>query len=502
MKNFLICFLVVFLIACDKNDLENGSISDAETTPTANLLTRDEINKKIFSTIEETGDFNWNNASDEMIFSALSYCNNILTVGYKSSNNDLKSTSVKSSKEQILNKILETESRNNMLKSTDDILVSDDESLILFDVTVKDINTIAVLREMEEIRYIEPAGYRLDENNENLKSSGGFGCLNVDDILNTNDFKIYSPGCAVPWNFFKHKIPEAWKESTGKGITIGLIDTGVSSDQELMGKDFNDGYSYGRTIKKHGVFIDSYLVWASKTDGPYDLCGHGTRMSSVMAAPRNNNYRPVGVAYNCNLVAYRAAHDVFLNDYHEQKGVAQAFRELGDNSSVKIISMSMGFAYTINKIADAVKYAHSKGKLIFTAGGTSSWLTNNLVDVIFPASMSEIVAVTGIKDSNTYTQCSDCHNGSKIDFTVVMQRKEDSYRTVPVNGIDNNTKMYCGGSSIATAMTAGMAALVWSKHPSWTRSQVLNKMKQSAEFYPTRTSNYGYGCIDALKAVN
>jgi subtilisin family serine protease len=437
-----------------------------------------------------------------MIFSALSYCNNILTVGYKSSNNDLKSTSIKASKEQILNKILEIESRNNNLKSAEDILVSDDEGLILFDVTVKDLNTVTTLREMEEIRYIEPAGYQLEGDRENLKSSGGFGCLNVDDILNTSDFRIYSPGCAVPWNFFKHKIPAAWRKSTGKGITIGIIDTGVSSDQALMGKDFNDGYSYGRTIKKYGVFIDSFWPWASKTDGPYDLCGHGTRMSSVMAAPRNNNYRPVGVAYNCNLVAYRAAHDVFLNDYHEQKGVAKAFKELGDNSSVKIISMSMGYAFTINKISDAVKYAYSKGKLIFTAGGTSSWITNNLVDVIFPASMSEIVAVTGIKDSETYTQCSDCHDGREIVFSVVMQRKQDSYRTVPVNGIDDNDKMYCGGSSIATAMTAGIAALVWSKYPNWTRSQVLNRMKQSAEFYPNRDSNYGYGCIDVLQAVN
>jgi subtilisin family serine protease len=502
MKKFVICFLVIFMLACDKNELEKDSLSEVVTSSSTKVLTREEIDNKIISALQETGNFNWNNASDEMIFSALSYCNNILTVGYKSSNNDLKSTSIKKSKEQILSKILEIESRQSQLKSTEDILVFDDEKLVLVDVTVKDLNTVTALRGMEDIRYIEPAGYQIEDNSKELKSSDGFGCLNVDDILNTDDFKIYSPGCAVPWNFFFHNIPDAWKKSTGKGITIGLIDTGVSEDQALMGKDFNDGYSYGRSIKKYGVYIDSFWPWATKTDGKYDLCGHGTRMSSVMAAPRNNNYRPVGVAYNCNLVAYRASHDVFLNDYHEQKGVAQAFRELGDNSSVKIISMSMGFAFTINKIADAVTYAYSKGKLIFTAGGTSSWLTNNLVDVIFPASMSEVVAVTGIKDNYTYTQCSDCHNGSEIDFTMVMQRKNDSYRTVPVNGIDDNTKMYCGGSSIATAMTAGIAALVWSAHPSWTRSQVLTKMKKSAEFYPNRNSDYGYGCIDASAAVN
>ena len=43
-------------------------------------------------------------------------------------------------------------------------------------------------------------------------------------------------------------------------------------------------------------------------------------MASTIAAPRNDNGMPVGVAYNSNLVAYRATEDVLLNDYHERKG--------------------------------------------------------------------------------------------------------------------------------------------------------------------------------------
>lgn len=502
MKRTIISIcLLAFLLACEKKELETEKISTTENVSMSETLTRDEINSKILATLEETGDFNWNNASDEMIFSALSYCNNMLTVGYKSIETELKSTTVYESKERIMSRIFESENKISELKSTKDILLSDNEKLMLVDVVIKDINTISAIRTLENVRYIEPAGYQM-EDPENLKSSDGFGCSNPNDVINTEDYTVYTPGCMVPWNFFIHNIPAAWAKSTGKGITIGLIDTGVSSDQSLMGSDFNDGYSYGRSIKKYGVFIDSFWPWVTETDGPYDLCGHGTRMGSVMSAPRNNNKKPVGVAYNCNLVAYRATHDVFLNDYHEQKCVAQAITELGDNSSVRIMSMSLGYAFTINKISDAVKYAYSKGKLIFSAGGTSSWLTNNLVEVIFPANMKETVAVTGINDDGAYSQCSDCHKGSKIDFAVVMQREEDSYRTVPVNGIKDNTTIYSGGSSISTAMTAGMAALVWAKHTDWSRDEVLAKLKRSAEFYPDRDSNFGYGCIDALEAVN
>ena len=60
---------------------------------------------------------------------------------------------------------------------------------------------------------------------------------------------------------------------------------------------------------------------------------------------------------------------------------------------------------------------------------------------------------------------------------------------------------YVGGSSVATATTAGIAALVWSKNPSWTRAQVLTKMKQSATYYPTKNANYGHGNVNAFLAV-
>ena len=115
--------------------------------------------------------------------------------------------------------------------------------------------------------------------------------------------------------------------------------------------------------------------------------------------------------------------------------------------------------------------------------------------------MSETVAVTGITDDGTYQQCDTCHDGSQIDFTIVMERDNDNSRTGTVVGFYNGDTDYVGGSSVATATTAGIAALIWSRHPGWSRSQVLNKLKQSAEFYPNRDSTKGYGNINALEAV-
>jgi len=138
--------------------------------------------------------------------------------------------------------------------------------------------------------------------------------------------------------------------------------------------------------------------------------------------------------------------------------------------------------------------------MIIAAGGTSTNFTN-WAGVIFPASMNETVAVTGIIDSAGFEECAVCHKGSKIDFTVVMQRAWDSNRTSVTLGYYNGENTYVGGSSVATATTAGIAALIWAKNPNWTREQVLEKMKQSATFYPNRNSNFGWGSINALAAV-
>jgi subtilisin family serine protease len=114
--------------------------------------------------------------------------------------------------------------------------------------------------------------------------------------------------------------------------------------------------------------------------------------------------------------------------------------------------------------------------------------------------MAEAVAVTGVKENTSNVKCDVCHSGGKIDFTIQMQRAT-SGNTVPVNSYYNAQTDYVGGSSIATATTAGIAALVWAKNPTWTRAQVLTKMKQSSTYYPTRNANYGHGNINALLAV-
>ena len=164
--------------------------------------------------------------------------------------------------------------------------------------------------------------------------------------------------------------------------------------------------------------------------------------------------------------------------------------------------MSIGNLWSIGQIKDAVRYAYGRGKLIFSAAGTSFSWANNIVGVIFPANMSETVAVTGVTDRNGYKECYNCHYGSKVDFVVVMQREGADDRTALTLPMSGNSPDRVGGSSVATATMAGIAGLVWSTNTSQSRSTVLQRLKESAEFYPNRNSNFGWGKINAYNAVS
>ena len=491
----------LFLLAsCSKESVEptdNILIEPSQKEP----LTAKQVNEKIDQTINTKGGFSWKNASSHLIWSATINGRNIVTIGFGNSKNDFdraKSSNNMKIQQDLLAIIMQYEGT-----PLDKTLINADPYLNLMDVVIKKQETIMALRRSSFIRYIEPADYKYfavkNGESRSASSSDSSGCGFESAALSTADYTTITPNAKAPWTFYQHNIPSAWNYSTGAGITIGIIDTGVSSNQSLLGANFNTGVSTERTVQKFGTYVDSIWPWTTTTDGPNDRCGHGTSMSAVACAPRNNNGMPVGVAYNANLVVYRAAANVVLDGYHEQNGVKNAFTSLANNAKVRIISMSMGHAFSVGKIEDGVKYAYSKGKFIFCAGGTSTSFTT-FVGVIFPASMAEAVAVTGIKEGAVFQKCDGCHTGSKIDFTVVMQRAATG-NSVPVDSYYENQTDYVGGSSVATATTAGIAALVWAKNPGWTREQVLAKMRQSANFYPMRNPEFGYGNVNALLAV-
>jgi len=513
MRKFLLPFvaLLLFLAAC------NRSSNDEWNQPDPPLKTTAEIDGIIRKSLAKNGAFEWNTAGDDVIWSAGQRTDKIFAVGFKPKSEinvderlhtiDIQEESWPSVKELVLRIIYEEERKSRPSLKKEEVEVWQEQVLPVVDVVIERYSTIQKLRASGLIRYIEPMGYDAGQSErmgQRVTSSSGCGSNVADPSLVSGvHFTTGLPDVKISWNYQYHGIQQAWTKSTGSGIKVFIIDTGTSPDQDNLGAAFNQGSSAGRTLEKIVTLPRSTFLGipTGPVETPADGCGHGTSMAGACAAPRGTDGAMVGVAYNCNLVTCRAAVDVLIDESRENKGVADAFVNAGNRSDVRIISMSMGRITSNSQIADAVRYAFGKGKLIFCAGGTSFSWTAGWYGVIFPATMSEVQAVTGVTEGSNFANCTECHKGSQIDFVVVMQRSADGKKPLTL-AMSGNAPATVGGSSVATATTAGIAALVWSKYPTLTRAQLLARLEQNSSRYPTKTAEYGWGLINANTATN
>lgn len=506
MKKTLALLALLFIAnACNYDQEFQAELVESEPQ------SRNELDDLIWSTMKTDGEFDWNQQPTSIIWSALQQSDQVMSIGFQPANytQDLNETihtintqdqDWAKAKEEVLNIVFESERLAQPGLTREELIVFQEDVLPVLDVKVTQLSTIEALRSSKLVRYAEPIGYEPDVEESLAKSSSGCGGYDQDFGLQVgSDFTNLSPNTKASWNHSFHNIAGAWTKSTGSGVKLMIIDTGVSFNQDNLGSQFNQGSSSGRTVERIATLRRWRLFGTGSLESPNDACGHGTAMSGVAVAPRGTDGNAVGIAYNSSLVGVRAASDVIISNSREVKGVSDAYILAGNRSDIKITSMSLGRVTSSGQIRDAIRYAYNRGKLIFCAGGTSIGLTAGFVGVIFPANMNETVAVTGIKDNGS--RCNACHDGSKIDFVVVMERASNGDHPI-TTASSGNQPGTVGGSSVATAQTAGIAALVWSRFPSYSRTQVLNKLITSSSNYPNRSGNFGWGIIDANQATN
>jgi hypothetical protein len=512
MKNRCLPLLLLGLLAACR-----PATDDPQTpAPTASVTAR-QLDGFIRQKLQQEGYFDWRMASDEQVVSALALSDRVLSVGYQPAGTsgdvragidriDLQSPDWQTARQRVLELILAQEQKLRPGLKTADLEVFPETTLPVVDVLVQNPETVRQLRQSPLVRYAEPMGYEPRFGNAASRTASDSGCGSntaVTDLAEGTDYTVTTPNGKVSWNLPFHNVPAAWSQSTGAGITIQVIDTGCSPDQPKLGAQFTQGDSPNRTITKlvtlpRATFLG---IPVGPVETPADGCGHGTSMLGTSTGPRGTDGTTVGVAYRASVVSVRAAADVYLDESREVKGVSDAFTLAGNRTDVRIVSLSLGRLTSSGQMTDAIRYAYNRGKLIFAAAGTSFDWSAGLVGVIFPATLPECVAVTGVKDGPTLQRCDACHQGSKVDFALVMEKITTGRHPLSL-AMSGDVPSTVGGSSVSTSSTAGMAALVWAKYPSLSRDQILNKLKVSGSAYPNRDANLGWGKIDVVKALN
>jgi Subtilase family len=523
-KNITILATVLataWLGSCSVN-LEKSENAPTDIRPDK-VIPADEIDRFVVNKLQKEGQFWWASAPVEMVWSALQQSEKVLSVGYKPANEgnidqriheiDIKAAEWRVARQQILDIVWEEERKLNPNVTMEQLFAYPENELPVLDLNVESFLAVKRLRESNLTRYVEPMGYQpqgfATEKSSKVQSSSGCGSNTAESgLVAGSDFTVTTPNntAKVSWNFAFHGIQNAWTKSSGIGVKTVCIDTGASDGQAKLGSQFNQGLSSGRTIEKLVTLPRSTFLGipTGPVETPNDGCGHGTSMMGAAYAPRGTDGTNIGVAYNTNLISIRAAEDVFLDASRENRGVSDAFVLAGNRTDVRIIHMSMGNIISNSQVADGVRYAFNRGKMIFCAGGTSFGWTAGWAGVIFPASMSEAIAVTGVKDNLTQ-RCDACHDGGDIEFVVVMEKASNGRKPLSL-AQSGNTPSTVGGSSVATATTAGMAALVWSRMQALgqnpTRASVYERLRANASNASSRHPQFGWGRINVDAATN
>lgn len=492
----------------ETDSMASLSLPPVEQTP----FTHAEVWAQVSSKLVDGRNFDWREVGSEYVFSAgvredslfsWGYWTDLATkreapglIGLKEVSTETLAPQI----EAVLTKValIESRAQGRSMSYADLVAFASPEGMPQLTLRLTTVESVDVLRESEHSRYLEPMGYDPEKSQLSPRSDSGCG-VDPDYGLPSGDYAVVSPGVKVPWNYSVHGVQEAWTASQGAGVGIQIIDTGSSEDQENVGSQFAGGQSTGRQLRRLSTLYSGSWWWR-RLDSPNDGCGHGTQMSGLATGPRGSDGNAVGVAYRANLTIVRAVEDVVITSSNESAGVRDALVMAGNDPGVRIVSMSIGTPFNNGTVADGIYYAHNRGKLIFAAAGTSLTWTS-WYGVIFPASMSQTVAVTGVKEGLPFERCSTCHDGSEVDFVIHMARRYDADRTSLTLAPSGDQPTYVGGSSAATATTAGVAALVWSKSPQMSRDAVVERLRNTASLYPSRDRNFGWGAINAAAAV-
>ncbi|MFI0167265.1 S8 family serine peptidase [Streptomyces sp. NPDC017095] len=264
---------------------------------------------------------------------------------------------------------------------------------------------------------------------------------------------------------------EIWKHSTGKGVKVAVIDTGVNPQTPSL---------------KGQVLVDE-VPSAAKYHVTQDYDGHGTSMAEIIAGTGAGGGIK-GLAPGAKIIPIRIGLDQLTDETERAKSLTseKAIRVAAD-SDAKIINMSFGSPYYSSEEEDAIKYAASKGKLMFASVGNSGNKGNKGE---YPAADPYVVGVAAIDKTGTVGDFSTY--GNDVDLSAPGLN-------VPT-WCDKTFRKYCPGqgTSQASAIASASAALVWSAHPDWTANQVLRSFIDTAgrTWAKDEPSKYlGYGII-------
>ncbi len=288
------------------------------------------------------------------------------------------------------------------------------------------------------------------------------------------------------WGIKKIGAPAGWDISTGAGILVAVVDTGV---------DYNHPDIAANMWPQIGAdFVGSTIQNPQQGTDPIDRFGHGTHVAGTIAAVGNNGIGVIGVAWHAQVMAVKGLDD---SGQGLDSTLAPAILYAANNGA-DIINASWGGPGSSQAIADAVSYAYNLGVVFVAAAGNSG------ADAMgfYPANLPNVITVAATDSNDQLAGFSNY--GSKIDIAapgvdILSLQAAGSTLGVAVSP----GYMRLSGTSMATPHVSGLAALILAQYASYSNEDIRQVLRVSATDLGTSGYDltYGYGRINAASAL-
>lgn len=339
--------------------------------------------------------------------------------------------------------------------------------------------------------------------------------------------------------------PEAWDIQNGSTqIIVADMDTGVRYFHKDLGganasydtPENSAGNMWINEAEKNGVdgvdddgngYVDDWIGWdfvdnqngyGNEDDDvpdndPRDFNGHGTHVAGLLSAINNNGYAVSSVAggrlngsqaangNGVKIMALRIGWSglffIFEVGYIDMGHAADAFYYAANNGA-RIASCSWGSSNS-GGLGDAIDYFVAGGGLVFKAAGNDD---NEQSDYMLDR--SDVIGVASTDQNDVKSDFSTY--GTFVDISAPGTDIVSTYHDH--DDPQNDYVATLSGTSMATPLTASVAALIWSRHPDWTADQVKQRLFDTADDIYGISGNSAYqgklgaGRVNAFNAVN